>query len=288
MPRFNVWNGLRKAMCTRACGSLAADLQATRHELAQAVALNTRLMAERRDMELQVREKNLFLRSLSHELRAPLNAIIGFSEILASGGLAPGSSKRAEYATHIHASGRHLLRLINDVLELSRVEAGDREFFPEKLNLDDRIERVADLLHTPLVRKSLQLMVEVEADVTEIFADPGALKQALLSLVSHAADMACDGAAITLTARRHEPERFEIEVHVSKSMEGRLKHLAEPPGLNVMLARRLVEAQGGEVRQSSTEGSGTSLCLVLNRLQSHVEVGMPATQSLETEEGKPG
>ncbi|HEY0817427.1 MAG TPA: HAMP domain-containing sensor histidine kinase [Rhizobacter sp.] len=264
MPRFFRWDRLRRAVCLRACGDHFADLQAARMELADAVALNARLMAERRDTELELRERNLFLGRLSHELRAPLNAIIGFSEILASGGLAPESPKRDQFARHIHTSGRHLLRLINDVLELSKVEAGDHEFFPERVDLGELIARVADLLHTQMVRKSMQLTVDVKAELADIVADPVALKQALLSHLSHAAEIAPEGSGIAVRARLQEPERIRIDIHVSQSTDG---NALNSPSVNLMLARRLVEAQGGEAGQSVESGSGTTLYLVLNRFQ---------------------
>jgi signal transduction histidine kinase len=235
--------------------------------LAAVVAANARLMAERRETELQIREKNLFLGSLSHELRAPLNAIIGFSEILASGGLTPGSPKREEFAKHVHSSGVHLLRLINDVLELSKVDAGGHEFFPEPVKLDELIARVADLLHTRLVRRRLGVTVNVKAEVAEVVADPAGLKQALLNHLSHAVEMASEGSGITVRALLQGPERFRIEVQVSQPMGLGTTHAMESPSLNLMLARRLVEAQGGEVGQSVDAGRGLTLYLVLNRFQ---------------------
>ncbi|MBL0730591.1 sensor histidine kinase KdpD [Piscinibacter sp. HJYY11] len=267
MPRFFLWDGLRKAFCRRACGDLEAEPQATRKALAEALADNARLLDERRDTALQIREKNRFLGSLSHELRAPLNAIIGFSEVLASSPLTPDSGKRHEFARHIHTSGRHLLRLINDVLELSTVDAEGREFVPEQVDLRELIARVADLLHTPLLRRRLQLTVDVKAEVAAVVVDRVGLKQALLRLLTHAADMAPEGTVLTVRARLQSPEGCRIEVQLAPSFEGRGKQALGSPSVNLMLARRWAEARGGAAGQFIDAGLGTTLYLVLNLFQ---------------------
>lgn len=226
-----------------------------------------------------MRERNLFLGGLSHELRAPLNAIIGFSEILASGTLPSQSPKREQFAEHIHQSGRRLLRLINDVMQLSRVDAGEYQFVPERVNVGELIAGVADLLHTRLVRKSLTLTVEVEHALTEVMVDPGSLKQALLAHLSHAAEMAVDGARIAVRAQAQEPERFRLEVQLHRSragdgqsaMECTPEQAIDSTKLDLTLARRLVEAQGGEMGQSIGPGEGATWYLVLNRRQGYCQ-----------------
>ena len=149
-------------------------------EAARATA--ERLEAENRRILEATRAKSLFLATMSHELRTPLNAIIGFADVLASGAVPAGSPKHEVFLGHIQSSGQHLLQLINDVLDLSKVEAGKLEFFPEPVELPALVGEVADLLHTQILQKRLQVRVDVEAGLDGLVLDASRLKQVLLQL----------------------------------------------------------------------------------------------------------
>lgn len=271
MQRFNT--GVRVRKNPRARGGRSAVLQATRKELLKLAAENRRLEDERGHTEHQIRERNLFLRSLSHELRAPLTAIIGFSELLASGSLPADSPKRAQFVEHIHGSGRHLLQLINDVLELSKLDTHGYEFNPEEIDLATLIANVVDLLHTRILRRRLHLCVDVAHEIAGVVRDPRSLKQAVRYHLSHAASIASSGSDINVRAQPQESDRFRLEVRFwpgtadgRPATDERLIGM-HSTSLDLMLARRLIEAQGGETGESFDPEGGCLLYMVLHRFQ---------------------
>ncbi len=281
MQRFLSFDWLRKAARGWACAAVDAELRATRRRLAEALSTNERLQAERRDLDRQIREKNQFLGNLSHELRSPLNAIIGFAEILISGSIAPDSPKREQFLQHIETSGRQLLRLINDVLELSKIDTGEYRFSPELLDLGTLIASVLDLLHTRIGRKRLRVNVEVDAQVDPVVADPARLKQALMNYLALAVEEAAEGATLTVRATPQGTGRFRVEVQVpsadaERPHEGRGESLSESAALNVALTRRLVQAQGGEAGHVEAPGVGRTYFLELHRLPPHPPRPAPA------------
>lgn len=280
MRHIPFFNRLGKAARGGSAGAAVdAELRLTRQRLADALAANERLQAERRDLDLQIREKNLFLGNLSHELRSPLNAIIGFSEVLASDSLPPDSPKREQFLQHIEKSGRHLLRLINDVLELSKIDTGHYTFSPEPLDLGMLVTHVLDLLHTRIGRKRLRIGVDVDAQLATVVVDGVRLKQALMNYLSPAVDEAAEGATFTVRAVPQGPERFRVEVQVptgdpsgaeaemsASFSSGAASQASANARLNVALTRRLVEAQGGRTGLLETPGVGRTFFIELHRV----------------------
>jgi signal transduction histidine kinase len=187
-----------------------ARLQAALQELATARATAEQLHAEIQLLLQEASDRNLFLANISHELRAPLNTIIGFADVLVSGTVPPESPKREHFADNILTSGRHLLQLINDVLEMSRLDAGRYEFSPEAVDLGELIGQVADLLHARIVRKSLEIAVDVDKQLTGVVVDPARLKQVLMDYLSHAVQFTPEGGRIDVHARPEGPERFRL------------------------------------------------------------------------------
>ncbi len=242
---------------------------------------SVRLEAENLQIQEANRLKSEFLANMSHELRTPLNAVIGFAEILRSGAVPPESGKHGEYLGHIASSGRHLLQLINDVLDLSKVESGKFEFFPEPVNLHRLMTEVVGVLQTEAARKGVALAVESGTAPGELVTDPARLKQMLYNFLSNAIKFTDGGGRVVLRAcdNGHEQVRLEVEdtgVGISRSDQEKLfapfqqvnagyakQH--QGTGLGLALTRRLAELQGGSVGVQSEPGKGSVFFLVLPR-----------------------
>ena len=156
-------------------------------------------------LEVVSRHKSQFLANMSHELRTPLNAIIGFSEVLLDPSLgALGDAERHEFLTNILTSGKHLLRLINDVLDLSKVEAGKMELHAEPVSLAESVEGVVATVKTLAMRKRIQIHSDIHPDQGPVCADPSRLKQILYNLLSNAIKFTPEEGRVSITARAVE------------------------------------------------------------------------------------
>jgi CheY-like chemotaxis protein len=229
------------------------------------------------------RLKSEFLANMSHELRTPLNAIIGFAELMHDGRTGPVSADQKEYLGDILTSSRHLLQLINDILDLARVDSGKLEFHPEPVNLTRVIGELRDILRTLAAQKRVRIEVAVDPRVNEIVADLFRLKQVLYNYLSNALKFSPEGGRVQVRVMAEEPEQFRIEVEDSgigiKAEDfGRLfveferldagtamKHAGT--GLGLALTRSIVEAQGGRVGVESAPGAGSIFFAVLPRLR---------------------
>ena len=239
------------------------------------------LEAENRQIQEANRLKSEFLANMSHELRTPLNAVIGFAEILRASGPSLSPEKHAEYLGHIAAGGRHLLRLINDVLDLSKVESGKFDLMPEPLQLPPLVREVAGVLQAEAARKGVQVAIDVDPAVNDLVLDPARLKQMLYNLLSNAIKFSREGGQVALRAmpQGDEQVRIEVEDHgigIATSDLSKLFHqfqqvhtgLAKPhqgTGLGLALTRHLAELHGGSVGARSTLGVGSVFHLVLPR-----------------------
>src|SRR5574337_1906612 len=156
-------------------------------------------------VEMMSRHKSQFLAHMSHELRTPLNSILGFAELLQDPQFGPLTQKQARYLGHINSSGQHLLSLINDLLDLSKVEAGRLELRPEAFPLADALTAALDQFETQADAKGVTLALQAEEAPEALVADPLRFKQILYNLLSNAVKFTPDGGAITVTARRWSP-----------------------------------------------------------------------------------
>ena len=191
--------------------SIRTDItQAKRAEGTRLEAL--RLDAENRQIREASRLKSQFLANMSHELRTPLNAVIGFADLLHSGLVKPDSPKHQQFLGHIGTSGRHLLQLINDVLDLSKVESGKFEFFPERVDLPVLLQEVQGILHTAISDKNISVSVSIDADLIDLTLDAGRLKQVLYNYLSNAIKFTALGGRIAVRALAEGPDHFRIEV----------------------------------------------------------------------------
>ncbi|HET9869186.1 MAG TPA: ATP-binding protein [bacterium] len=227
------------------------------------------------------RLKSEFLANMSHELRTPLNAIIGFSELMHNGKVGPVSDEHKEYLGDILTSARHLLQLINDVLDLTKVEAGKMEFRPELVDLPKVVSEVKEILRGLAAPKRLKLEVAVDPALDRVVLDASKLKQVLYNYLSNAIKFTPEDGRVTLRAFPEGADRFRLEVEDTGIgiQEGDLHKLFiefqqldagsakkyAGTGLGLALTKRIVEAQGGEVGVKSRPGEGSVFWAVFPR-----------------------
>ncbi len=221
--------------------------------------------------------KSRFLASVSHELRTPLNGIIGFSELLHDGKLGPVTEDHKEVLDDILTSARHLLQLINDILDLSKVEAGRMEFRPESSRIDTLVFEVCDVMRPLAERKKIALSVEVASDLTAVI-DPAKFKQVLYNYLSNAVKFTPQSGKVAVRVARQENSSFRLEVEdtgvgIAPQEIARLfqefqqlpgnRSADQGTGLGLALTRHIVEAQGGSVAVRSVPGSGSVFSALL-------------------------
>ncbi len=249
-----------------------SDLEASRRELSETMR---NYEIEKRRAEDASRSKSEFLANMSHELRTPLNAINGFSEIMQSELYGPlGDGKYREYVSDILSSGQHLLELIDDILDMSRIEAGKLTPEPRRIEL----ERILDECVRLVAKRANDAGVKLTASVGHapaVFADPRAAKLVALNLLSNAIKFTAPGGEVTLTA---EADLDGVTVIVADNGAGiskdNLARLGQPferiddqvsgtlkgAGLGLALSKSLMEMQGGILAIASQEGRGTVAC----------------------------
>jgi len=224
------------------------------------------------------RLKSAFLASMSHELRTPLNGIIGFSELLIDEKPGPLNGKQKEYLTDVLASGRHLLQLINDVLDLSKVEAGRMELHPEEFALSRAIDEVRSVLSSLAARKRIAICCEIAAGADTVTLDRQKFVQVLYNLLSNALKFTDDGGEVTVTAQLApgtlrlkvrdtgigiRPEDFgKLFIEFQQLDTGSARHY-DGTGLGLALIKKIVEFQGGAIDVDSALGQGTTFTIVL-------------------------
>jgi PAS domain S-box-containing protein len=259
--------------------AFATDISARRRlEQVQRDALE--LETQNRRIEQVNRRKNEFLANMSHDLRTPLNAVIGFAELLNDGETGPLLPDQKDFVAAILAGGRNLLRLINDLLDLVRVEAGKLRIAPEPVELTALFGLLTEEVRESATRKGIGLVAEVDPAVREgIVLDPARLKQVLHSYLSNAIKFTPEGGQIAVRALPEGSDELRILVQDSgvgiapEHIQSLFLDLQEPtegvhvsPGLGLVLTRRLVEAQGGRVEAQSIPLSGSSFAAVLPRV----------------------
>jgi PAS domain S-box-containing protein len=254
--------------------------------------------------ELANRTKSEFLANMSHELRTPLNAVIGFSEVMAGQMFGPIDRRYQAYARDIRDSGTHLLDLINDILDLSRVEAGRLELNAEPLVLATVADAALRIVRDRASERGVRLVAEIPEDLPEVHADPKRIKQMLVNLLVNAVKFSDRGGRVTLAAQL-DAEGLAIRV-ADQGIgipESDLERVFKPfqqadsgfdrnhdgVGLGLSLVRHFAELHGGTVHLASREGEGTEVTIHLpaGRLQQPAgrRPTAPAGASVDTSTG---
>ncbi|MDX8440442.1 PAS domain-containing sensor histidine kinase [Mesorhizobium australafricanum] len=260
----------RRLMATIHDLSLAR--RAEEERASELVELNRKYMKETERAEAANRAKSEFLANMSHELRTPLNAIIGFSELMEQGLFGPlGSERYEEYAADINGSGKYLLGVINDILDMSKIEAGQFSLDREEIDLCPLIKETVRVISLQAAEKSINVETRI-ADSMRLYADRRAIKQIAINLLSNAVKFTGEGGKITVRARNTSGALLlTIEDNGCGIPKQALSKLGRPfeqvqnqfsknhtgSGLGLAISRSLAELQGGALKIRSTEGVGT-------------------------------
>ena len=229
---------------------------------------------EERSAQLEVasRHKSEFLASMSHELRTPLNAVLGFSEVLLERMFGDINEKQEEYLRDIHGSGKHLLELLNEILDLSKVEAGQMELEYTLVQVPAVLEHAASMMRERAAAHSIALSVEIGDQVGAVEVDELRFRQVVLNLVSNAVKFTPDGGSVVIRARESAgelqvtvedtgvgiPEADRERIFESFQQGGRGASREEGTGLGLTLSRRIVELLGGRMWLESEVGKGST------------------------------
>ncbi len=269
----------------RAPGNFAPEVVNLLQTFAAQSALaiqNARLFREIEDKSRQIeaanRHKSEFLANMSHELRTPLNAIIGFSEVLGERMFGELNEKQAEYTDDILTSGRHLLSLINEILDLSKVEAGRMELELATFDLPLAIDNARTFVRERAVKHGINLDVTIDERLGDFVGDERKIKQILLNLLSNAVKFTPEGGRIGINARQADGS---VEISVSdtgigispedqakifeefRQVGGDYAHKREGTGLGLTLAKKFVELHGGRIWVESEVGKGSRFIFTL-------------------------
>jgi signal transduction histidine kinase len=267
---------------TIAAGDFSGHVDVSNRDELGALAANVNRMNDELDrlydeLETASRHKSEFLASMSHELRTPLNAVIGFSEVLREEMFGPVNEKQAEYLDDIISSGSHLLSLINDVLDLSKVEAGQVELEVGPFSLREALERGVVMVREQATEEGVRVELSAGPEVDVVEGDERRIKQVIFNLLSNAVKFTPTGGEVDVSALR---VNGEVKVSVAdtgpgiapgdhervfeefqQTDAGLEQH--EGTGLGLALSKRLVELHGGRIWLESELGKGSTFVFTL-------------------------
>ena len=259
---------------------MTSALQEAYASLEQKVTERTRELASaNQKLDETGRHKSAFLASMSHEFRTPLNAIIGFSQVLLDPSMKVAVEEKTQFLTDILNSGKHLLNLINEILDLSKIEAGRMELQIEDASLSEVIETVQSTVRPLAAKKALNFRVETDGRIPPIPMDAGRIKQVLLNLLGNAIKFTPEEGKVWMRTSmgngqvqvevgdtgpgipQEEQERIFLEFQQVKSVTGGDK--PEGTGLGLALAKKFVEMHGGRIWVESEVGRGSRFFFTL-------------------------
>ncbi len=260
-----------------------------------AVAIeNARLYVEQRETAEQLREvdtlKSQFLANMSHELRTPLNSIIGFSRVIMKGIDGPVTDLQQQDLSAIYNAGQHLLNMINDILDISKIEAGKMELAFDDVELPSVIESVLSTARGLVKDKQVKLVTAMDEDLPIITADPTRIRQILLNLISNSAKFTDEG-SITVTVRKQANKKGGQEIYIAvtdtgtgiaevdqhklfvpfSQVDGSPTRKVEGTGLGLSITRLLIDLHGGEIGVNSEMGAGSTFWFTLPLIESSAQ-----------------
>ena len=239
--------------------------------------VNENLKNTNQRLEKASHAKSEFLANMSHELRTPLNAIIGFSDLMRDGETGPVNEEQCDFLNDINGSGLHLLRMINDILDLSKIEAGKLELHRSEFELAGEMRAAVSMVRIQAEKKDLSLQIEYSSDGMITKLDPGMIRQVLLNLLTNAIKFTQPGGKIVLSA---SPRGRDLVVRVSDSgvgipvndlpnifqefyqVDGTYTRKHQGTGLGLALVQRMVELHDGTIEVESQPGQGSTFTMV--------------------------
>jgi signal transduction histidine kinase/DNA-binding response OmpR family regulator len=251
--------------------------QRVEERTAQLAAVNRQLELKNREVERATKLKSQFLASMSHELRTPLNAIIGFSDLLADKTPGPLNDKQGRFVGHVRDGARHLLQLINDILDLSKIEAGQLELHCEDFQIEEALPEVLSTCRPLAMAKNIQVEQRLQTGLS-VYADRVRFKQILYNLLSNAVKFTPKGGRIEIdcsngrdlvsisvkdTGIGIRPEDHAAVFEEFRQLETGAEATHEGTGLGLAITRRLVEQQGGTISLESAVGKGSRFTFTL-------------------------
>jgi PAS domain S-box-containing protein len=250
-------------------------LMAWINDISQRKAIEQESLRSKEAAEFANRTKTQFLANMSHELRTPLNAILGFSEVIQQEMFGPIGEKYRDYVADIHRSGQHLLALVNDVLDLSKLEAGKLELHESEFALPELIEECLTVLGNLAEKRGVRLINATPAALPFLRADARSAKQVLMNFLSNAVKFTPEGGevrvevtsspgfglalSVTDTGIGMTAEEIEVALQPFGQIDSKLAREHDGTGLGLPICRSLMELHGGELRVCSTPGVGTTL-----------------------------
>ncbi|MCK6452982.1 MAG: ATP-binding protein [Alphaproteobacteria bacterium] len=267
---------------TRVYGMPGGGFVSVHNDVNELVERHRELAAAKEEAELASRAKSTFLANVSHELRTPLNAIIGFSDVMVREILGPlPVGHYREYAQDIHDSGNLLLSLINDILDMARIEAGKFELHPEPISLDSLLRDVLRMIELRAKSKGLSLDVRAAADLPALLGDRRATTQILMNLIGNAIKFTPKGGMVTVDAQQRGSDVVVAVIDTGPGIDrALLARLGRPfeqaddveidvtrenkgTGLGLAISRALAERQGGHLSIQSEPGQGTTVAFTI-------------------------
>jgi signal transduction histidine kinase len=283
---------------------MEADIYGRAQELQEANrqlrTLNQELLKSERalhDQNAQLQNaaetKDKFLANMSHELRTPLNGIIGFAEFLVDGKPGGVNPKQKEYLEDILNSGKHLLQLISDILDLAKLGVGKMELNPTRFSLRRSIEEACAVAEPMAQKKSIEIDVKVAPEIGDVTLDQHKFKQVLYNLLSNAIKFTDDGGEVEIRAESYDTDHVKLVISDTgigiraedigrlfkdfEQLESGASRHHEGTGLGLALTRRFVELQGGTIGVESEFGKGSSFILLMPLVAAEVNVRAHAT-----------
>jgi len=265
-----------------ASGNFSGHVDVTNRDELGALAANVNRMNDElqrlyRELETASRHKSEFLANMSHELRTPLNAIIGFSQVLRDGLFGEVNAKQEEYLEDILTSGHHLLALINDVLDLSKVEAGQVQLELAPFSIEDALERGVSMVREQATRNGVQVTLHANGGLHVVTGDERRVRQVIFNLLSNAVKFTSAGGSVDVTATRAngevrvsvadtgpgitEDDLGRIFEEFQQTEAGARQH--EGTGLGLALSKRFVEMHGGRIWCDSEVGKGSTFVFTI-------------------------